>query len=297
MREKYSDLEVDRLLDMETCQLKCTMCEGLVEEDSAGIKQSNTSRTNLARFNEQMEPIFRLLRECEDMNLAPAILEPEPQAAQLAGGGHGSRPAGPRGSKPSWANDGTGGNDVSGLGIKVDIMGDNDEDAEANKPRAKEAPIWMRQSTVMPASGIQSEATSHAQTHHRESTHKKPGAAGKDDEILAELLVHESVNKKPRLDINEALGEGGDNDDSDSGSDESDFETPAPGPATKASEVTESMDIHTESEQEDDEVHEIKIGDKMVTINDVTDKMLSQMTPEEHDAYTKTLQHVYSQLY
>lgn len=296
--KKYSDLEVDRLLDLETCQLKCTMCEGLVEEDSAGIKQNNTSRTSLARFNEQMEPIFRLLRECEDMNLAPAILEPEPQPAQLAGGSHASRSAGHRGSKPSWANDASGSSDVSGPGIKIDIMGDeDDEDTRSNKPRPKEAPIWMRQSTVIPASGIQNEAAANAQTRHGESTHKKPGGTGKDDEILAELLVHESVNKKPRLDINEALGEGVDNDDSDSGSDDSDFEVPAPGPAAKPSEVTESMEIHTESEQEDDEVHEIKIGDKMVPINDVTDEMLSKMTPEEHEAYTKTLQHVYSQFY
>ena len=296
--KKYSDLEVDRLFDLETGQLKCTMCEGLVEEDSAMIKQSNTSRTNLARFNEQMEPIFRLLSQCEDMNLAPAILEPEPQAAQLTGGSHVSRPSGHRGSKPSWANDSPGGNDVSGPGIKIDFMGEEDEEDSGNKkPRAKEAPIWMRQSTVVPASGIQSEAATSQHMHPGESMHKKAGGSGKDDEILAELLVHESVNKKPRLDINEALGEGGDNDDSDSGTDESDFETPTPGPAAKASEVTESMEIHSESDQEDEEVHEIKIGDKMVPIHDVTEKMLSQMTPEEHEAYTKTLQHVYSQLY
>ena len=295
--KKYSDLEVDRLLDLETGQLKCTICEGQVEEDSAEIKQSNTSRTNLARFNEQMEPIFRLLRECEDMNLAPAILEPEPQAAQLAGGASGSRPTGPRGNKPAWAND-TGGSDISGPGIKIDIMGDeDDEGAAANKPRAKEAPIWMRQSTVTSTPGIQTDASASTHVRQGEAVHKK--GASKDEEILAELLVHESVSKKPRLDINEALGEGADNDESDSGSDDSDFETPTPGPAAKESEVTESVEIHTESEQEDDEAHEIKIkvGDKMVAINDVTDKMLSQMTTEEHDAYTKALQHVYSQFY
>ena len=297
--KKYSDLEVDRLLDLETGQLKCTICEGLVEEDCAEIKQSNTSRTNLARFNEQMEPIFRLLRECEDMNLAPAILEPEPQPAQLSGGVAGTRPSGPRGNKPAWAND-AGGGEVSGPGIKIDIMGDEgDEGTAANKPQPKETPIWMRQSTVTSSPGIQTDAFASTQVHHGEASHKKPGRAGKDEEILAELLVHESVNKKPRLDINEALGEGLNNEDSDSDSDESDFETPAAGPKAPASEVTESMEIHTESEPEDDEAHEIKIkvGDKMVAINDVTDKMLSQMTTEEHDAYTKALQHVYCQFY
>lgn len=295
--KKYSDLEVDRLFDLETGQLKCTLCEGLVEEDSAMIKQSNTSRTNLARFNEQMEPIFQLLRECEHINLAPAILEPEPQAAQFTGGSHVSRPSGHRGSKPSWANDAAGGSDVSGPGIKIDIMGEKgDEDLGNVKPRTKEAPIWITQSTVLPASGAKNETVASGQTHPGELQNKKRIGSGKDDEILAELLVHESVNKKPRLDINEALGEGGD-DDSDSGSDESDFETPTPGPATKESEVTESMEIHSESDQEDEEAHEIKIGDKMVPVHDVTEEMLKQMTPDEHEAYTKTLQHVYSQLY
>lgn len=36
------------------------------------------ARTLLARFNEQIEPIYALLRETEDVNLAYEILEPEP---------------------------------------------------------------------------------------------------------------------------------------------------------------------------------------------------------------------------
>lgn len=36
------------------------------------------ARTLVARFNEQIEPIYALLRETEDVNLAYEILEPEP---------------------------------------------------------------------------------------------------------------------------------------------------------------------------------------------------------------------------
>lgn len=32
----------------------------------------------MARFNEQIEPIYVLLRETEDMNLSHDLLEPEP---------------------------------------------------------------------------------------------------------------------------------------------------------------------------------------------------------------------------
>ena len=36
------------------------------------------ARTLVARFNEQIEPIYLLLRETEDINLSQDLLEPEP---------------------------------------------------------------------------------------------------------------------------------------------------------------------------------------------------------------------------
>lgn len=36
------------------------------------------ARTLVARFNEQIEPIYVLLRETEDINLSHDLLEPEP---------------------------------------------------------------------------------------------------------------------------------------------------------------------------------------------------------------------------
>ena len=42
----------------------------------------NESRTDskslMVKFNEQLQPLFGLLREVEDIKLAPSILEPEP---------------------------------------------------------------------------------------------------------------------------------------------------------------------------------------------------------------------------
>jgi len=32
----------------------------------------------VAKFNEQMEPLYKLLKEVEDVKLAPSLLEPEP---------------------------------------------------------------------------------------------------------------------------------------------------------------------------------------------------------------------------
>lgn len=48
------------------------------------------------------------------------------------------------GSKLFWVNDVVGGSDVSGLGIKIDIMGEKgDEDLGNVKLRIKEVLIWI----------------------------------------------------------------------------------------------------------------------------------------------------------
>lgn len=53
----------------------CTFCQTEVEEDESVCPDA---RTLVARFNEQIEPIYVLLRETEDVNLSHDLLEPEP---------------------------------------------------------------------------------------------------------------------------------------------------------------------------------------------------------------------------
>lgn len=54
---------------------RCTFCQTEVEEDESVCPDA---RTLVARFNEQIEPIYALLRETEDINLSHDLLEPEP---------------------------------------------------------------------------------------------------------------------------------------------------------------------------------------------------------------------------
>lgn len=54
---------------------RCTFCHNEVEEDASVCPDA---RTLVARFNEQIEPIYVLLRETEDVNLSHDLLEPEP---------------------------------------------------------------------------------------------------------------------------------------------------------------------------------------------------------------------------
>lgn len=46
-------------------------------EDESAINKAD-ARTLLAKFNEQIQPLYELLRECEDVKLAPELMEPEP---------------------------------------------------------------------------------------------------------------------------------------------------------------------------------------------------------------------------
>lgn len=58
---------------------RCTYCNTEVEEDASALPKRD-ARTLLAKFNEQMEPIFVLLRETEDTVLPYDLLEPQPTA-------------------------------------------------------------------------------------------------------------------------------------------------------------------------------------------------------------------------
>ena len=51
-----------------------------------------------------------------------------------------------------------------------------------------------------------------------------------------------------------------------------------------------------EEESDDDEIT-VKIGDKDIALDDITDEMIEKMTPEEHDAYMKAYQEAFSHLY
>lgn len=50
----------------------------MVEEDEAAGPQKD-SRQLLAKFNTQMEKLYDLLRAVENIQLAPVVLEPEPE--------------------------------------------------------------------------------------------------------------------------------------------------------------------------------------------------------------------------
>ncbi|CAH8867859.1 unnamed protein product [Trichobilharzia szidati] len=77
-RTTYTDLEVDRLMDFTNpgklvcVYCRCEVCE---EEDNAS---RTDARALIAKFHHQVRnPIDMMLRECDEIHLSPAILEPE----------------------------------------------------------------------------------------------------------------------------------------------------------------------------------------------------------------------------
>ncbi|NXY15734.1 T2EA factor, partial [Atrichornis clamosus] len=73
----YTDLEVNQLFDAFTETFRCTYCTTEVEEDASAFPKHD-ARTLLAKFNEQIEPVFVLLRETEGITLPYDLLEPQP---------------------------------------------------------------------------------------------------------------------------------------------------------------------------------------------------------------------------
>ena len=273
--KRYSDLEIDRLFDPSSGSLSCEFCSGSIKEDTADIEQKQNSRSLLARFNEQMERIFILLRGCEDIKLAPEILEPSPElcmkqilprSATLG--------AGASSTKQGWATKTQVNENLYEQGIQIN-MGEEKVNEETRK--AKETPLWISQSTV----GTLEEAGGYPSTS-AETAIAPEAPQTANHEIMKDLLAHE--NKKPKLEDVKNLRQ--------ESSDESDTEFHNVPDTTQSKE-----EKNAQGDSEDDEDITVKIGDKNIPLDDITDEMIEKMTPEEHEAYMKAYQEAFSHLY
>ena len=73
----FTDLEADQLFDFTTLMFRCTYCQEEVKEETISLPKTD-ARTLMVKFNEQLQPIFSLLLEVEDIKLSAEILNPEP---------------------------------------------------------------------------------------------------------------------------------------------------------------------------------------------------------------------------
>nr|XP_032832746.1 general transcription factor IIE subunit 1 isoform X1 [Petromyzon marinus]XP_032832747.1 general transcription factor IIE subunit 1 isoform X1 [Petromyzon marinus] len=210
----FTDLEANQLYDLASGLFMCTFCRREVEEDESAVPKKD-ARTLVARFNEQIEPIYALLRETEDINLSHDVLEPEPSdipaLKHLLRGqavGAGVVPA-----REAWSARAPTYDDLYTQNVTISLeQGDPERRggsssasataaaaaAAASEDRrpAKERPVWMTESTVQGAyldsaaavyAGVGSETG-------QDGSDQRGGAGGHkldSEEVMRALLVHE----------------------------------------------------------------------------------------------------------
>ncbi|XP_003398491.1 general transcription factor IIE subunit 1 [Bombus affinis] len=282
----FTDLEADQLFDMTTGEFRCTYCREVVEEDQSALPKKD-SRLLLAKFNEQLEPLYILLREVEGIKLAPEILEPEPVDINTIKGIDTRKPSSLRAPGEQWSGEATrsSGFMVEDTRVDVTIGDDSIDDNAAN--RRKERPIWMMESTVINSDsqpdGVNTQENildkAAATATNTTSTNNKQG-----EDIMSVLLAHEKKGgTNSAAAIKSVLPQ--------ESSDSSDNEEVAEMQAIDTGEV-ETMDS-----EDEDLVPTVTVAGKTVAIADVNDTLIAEMTPVEKEAYIQAYQEYYSHMY
>ncbi|XP_011300518.1 general transcription factor IIE subunit 1 [Fopius arisanus] len=280
----FTDLEADQLFDPNTGEFRCTFCYEVVEEDQSALPKKD-SRLLLAKFNEQLEPLYILLREVEGIKLAPEILEPEPVDINLIRGIDTRRP-GVRPPGEQWSGEATRGSGFAVEDTRVDVtIGDETTVDSANK--RKERPIWMMESTVINdnseldnGSNQDSILDKAAATATNTSANHKQG-----EDIMSVLLAHEKKGGVTNA-VN-AVKAVLPQDSSDSSDNEEHVEMQA----------VDAGDVEIMESDDDDAIPTVTVGGKTVPITDVNEALTDAMTPAEKEAYIQTYQEYYSHMF
>ncbi|XP_070568179.1 general transcription factor IIE subunit 1-like [Ptychodera flava] len=289
----FNDFDAKDLYDPFTGEMKCTYCQSVVEEDESSMPKKD-SRTQMARFNEEMRPLYDLLRETEDVKLAPEVLEPEPMSV-LGERVSNRQNAGrnPKENRDIWSGEATR-NKTYDLYDQTVTVNMNEDNVKTVKEAPKERPVWMTESTIEGA--ITEQTVSHMESSASGSAGStKPGKTKQDrEEIMRALLAHERKGGlNPAAGLNPTIPGAADSDDSDSSdSDEDPFKT------IQSARPSTSATMEADSDDDDDEEElMVTIGNMKIPLNEVTDDMVAKMTPGEKEAYIKMGQEAYAAMY
>ncbi|XP_069010812.1 general transcription factor IIE subunit 1 [Embiotoca jacksoni] len=304
----FTDLEANQLFEPVTGTFRCTFCQTEVEEDESVCPDA---RTQVARFNEQIEPIYVLLRETEDVNLSHDLLEPEPceipalkqsrerAAAANAGGPH----------REAWSNRGSSYADLYTQNVVISMEEQDEQQKQASEGKApKERPVWLTQSTVQGAynepdilknrgdvaPGAQDGTAAHG-----------IGQVDENEEVMRALLIHEKRG------VAAGAGGGGASaaarglvsatakaSDSESDTSESDDDSSAVPPPAAAVQ-------HREDEEEDDDEFEevgdepmVMVGGRQFSYREVSQRpeLVEQMSAQEKEAYIEMGQNIFQDM-
>ncbi|GAB6030389.1 hypothetical protein CHUAL_007267 [Chamberlinius hualienensis] len=273
---KFTDLEAGQLWDPISDVFRCTFCNTEVEEDESALPKQD-SRLLVAKFNEQTEPFYNLLKDAEDIRLAPELLEPEPtdlsKLKRLDPKTGAKLPTAASGG--AWSGDATRSQNY-GMDQEVTISF-GDEKANVANQEKKARPIWMVESTVAPESKEEM-STFSLPPKTVETPLPSANTNYNKMDIMEVLLAHEQKSNLVAPLIPEV-----ERDDDDA---------MAPHHLQKEPDDIEEMD-----EDDDDEVLTITVGGQVFSLHEVTSELIAKMTPAEKEAYIKLSQEMYSNIY
>ncbi|KAL1397439.1 hypothetical protein pipiens_009762 [Culex pipiens pipiens] len=289
----FTDLEADQLFDFATGEFRCTYCGSAVEEDSSALPKKD-SRLLLAKFNEQLQPLYDLLRQVEDIKLAPEILEPEPVDIDTIRGI--AKPTN-RPSTEQWSGEATRSSGFAVEETRVDVtIGDND--TTENTTQRKDRPVWMTESTVITNDADENSVESILEKAAFTSTQppavsnnttviSSARSRNKDtDDIMSVLLQHEKQSShSATTDALKGLANEG-NSSNDSSDDEKEIDnTEVP--------TVEIMDTDSDG----DDVPTVTVAGRPFPLDEINDTLIAEMTPQEKETYIQVYQDHFSHMY
>lgn len=309
----FTDLEANQLFDLMTGKFRCTFCQTEVEEDESVCPEA---RTPVARFNEQIEPIYALLRETEDVNLSHDLLEPEPSEIpalkQSRDRAAASAANAPGQHREVWSNKGS----YADLYTQKVVINMEEQDEQqkraAEGKEVKERPVWLTQSTV-PGAYTDSENKNHGDLGSGAqdgASGRGVGHADENEEVMRALLIHEKRS------VAAAGGAAGgaaarglaattaNASDSDSDTSESDDDSPSGPPAHATSQLKQQVAAE-DDDDDDDEFEEVgdepmvMVGGRQYSYREVSQRpeLVKQMSAQETEAYIEMGQTLFQDMY
>ncbi|KAM6934840.1 general transcription factor IIE subunit 1 [Xenentodon cancila] len=310
----FTDLEANQLFDPMTGTFRCTFCQTEVEEDESVCPDA---RTLVARFNEQIEPIYVLLRETEDVNLSHDLLEPEPseipalkQSRERAAASAGNVGSGQH--REVWSSKGSSYADLYTQNVVISMDDQEAQQKEANEGKApKERPVWLTQSTVQGAYSEQDALKNHGNA----VPGSQDGTAGhgivqpdENEEVMRALLIHEKrsvagpgvggANAAARALTSTAANAS----DSESDTSESDDDSPSLPPTTTAAQHRPEVENEEDDDDDFEEVGDepmVMVGGRPFSYREVSQKpeLVEQMSVQEKEAYIEMGRNLFQDMY
>ncbi|NXX81476.1 T2EA factor, partial [Urocolius indicus] len=293
----YTDLEVNQLFDVFSETFRCTYCNTEVEEDASALPKRD-ARTLLAKFNEQIEPLFVLLRETEDIILPYDLLEPQPtEIPELSESFY--QKVGPSVvascSRPEkWANRSSVFGNMYTQNLIIEVQ-DSEPKKKTKEKATKEQPVWMSQSTVeeatTAATGVGKFYFVLLGVNGAEETEGSVKDAITDNEIIKALLIHESKSSSSTDQapvVKTKLPE--------SGSDTSESEDDAKHPKAEMKAADSNFE---QGEEEETQGPVLMVAGQPHSYAEVSENpdLVSLMTKEEREIYIKVGQEIFQAIF